>query len=66
MADDLKSCPFCGGKAELIKRAYEDNTGYALVSCKACGNMTKQFYKSLDFCAVDEAIKSWNRRPNDE
>lgn len=61
---ELKPCPFCGGKAELKKREYGDNTGFAYVLCKDCGNKTQEFDKSLDLCAVDEAIKSWNRRAN--
>lgn len=58
----LKPCPFCGCKANIQKRTFGDNTGYAFVSCESCGASTKNFHKSLDYCAVEEAIKVWNRR----
>ena len=60
--EELKPCPFCGGKAELTKCEYGDNTGHAFVLCRGCGSMTKKFNKSLNFCAVEEATQAWNRR----
>lgn len=64
--DKLKPCPFCGGEAQLIKNEYGDNTGYAFVICQDCGNRAKKFSKSLDFCAVEEAIEAWNRRADND
>ena len=58
----LKPCPFCGGKAEVKKATFGDNRGYAFITCKSCEASTKHFNKSLDFCAVEEATKAWNRR----
>ena len=59
---ELKPCPFCGGKAEVKKSMFGNNLGYALIACKSCGASSKDFKLSLDFCAVEEATKAWNRR----
>lgn len=61
----LKSCPFCGGEAEVRKNEF-GSSGYAFIACKRCGASTKFFDKSLDYSAVYEAIKSWNMRVSDE
>lgn len=57
--NELKPCPFCGGKAELIERiygAYKDVT----VACKQCGIRSTLFSNDL------EAITFWNRRASDD
>lgn len=45
MSEELKTCPFCGGKAKM----YEDITGQYVVQCKKmCGNnavMLSEQYK---------------------
>lgn len=48
--EDLKKCPFCGGKAEIV--------GYKIfwVICKECTAETKSFDTR------EEAIEAWNRR----
>ena len=53
----LKSCPFCGGEAEVIKRESEYPYVHG-VWCKGCRCRTS-FEKSRE-----EAIEAWNtRRP---
>lgn len=53
MEDNLKPCPFCGGKAALIKGWCElDN----YVMCLECRNRTKPFNTK------ETAIKKWNTR----
>lgn len=59
---ERKPCPFCGGEAEVKKSVFGDNRGYAFISCKSCGASSKNFNMSLDYCAVEEATKAWNRR----
>lgn len=59
---ELKPCPFCGGEAEVKKSTFGNSQGYARIVCKSCLASTKNFNMSLDYCAVYEAIKAWNRR----
>ena len=50
---DLKLCPLCGGKAEIIQ--YPAN-GKVTVSCGGC-------MANISFCpSKTEAIDRWNRR----
>lgn len=66
MSEELKPCPFCGGKAvieviephEHIICKMPSYTGGAFIECKECG------------CAISgetkiEAAGKWNRRAND-
>lgn len=48
--EELKPCPFCGGKA----RAH-DTIQWSLVSCDECSAEIRGYTK-------DEAIEAWNRR----
>lgn len=68
MSEELKPCPFCGGKAaiEIIKprrrtiaKVVTLYAGGVFVECTGCG------------CAISaetetEAIEKWDRRMNDE
>lgn len=59
MSEALKPCPFCGGKAEMIR--YPAN-GKVTVSCRSSGCMA-----NISFCvSKDRAIEAWNRRVNNE
>lgn len=50
----LKPCPFCGGKAELGEAEYARTFFYAF--CTSC-------FASIQSCkTTDEAIKQWNTR----
>lgn len=51
MVDALKPCPFCGGKARLMRRVAE-----YLVKCTGCGTTGKS--KQI----AEFAVKAWNRR----
>ena len=51
MTDELKPCPFCGGKAE-----FEKDEGW-FVFCEKCGSMT------VLFDTKPEAKETWNSRP---
>lgn len=52
--DELKSCPFCGGKAEI------DESLYTFVRCENCKAESGVFLHKY------EAIRAWNRRVNDD
>ena len=51
MTDELKSCPFCGGKAELHRPSI---AVYAI--CSKCGISTSYIYPP------EEAVRRWNNR----
>jgi len=64
MSEDLKSCPFCGGKASWMvdtKSAFammvlKDDAVSNTVQCDECQNTTAEYAKKED------AIAAWNRR----
>ena len=60
MNTELKSCPFCGGKAEIYKSAFFSCE--AKVMCPTCRIQTAT-YKEHDMeNAIWFAINAWNRR----
>ncbi len=54
LMDELKPCPFCGGKAILQSAPPQDNY---FVSCRKCGATTMKY-----FPGKEEAAVMWNRR----
>ena len=52
--EELKPCPFCGGKAEII--GYDDGLFQAV--CRGCDGTQDNFFDS-----PEEAAESWNNRP---
>ena len=56
--NDLKPCPFCGGKARLFVN------GGVRVICSKCyvGTMILTDNMECESNAVETAIKAWNRR----
>lgn len=57
---ELKSCPFCGGKARLLV------SNGVRVLCTKCGATTRILVDSerIETNAVEDVIKAWNRRKN--
>jgi Lar family restriction alleviation protein len=66
---ELKVCPFCGGKAEIISFPVFDTTGGRIyssetadkkyyVQCKSCATQCG----ALEYDTPDKAITAWNRR----
>lgn len=53
--NDLKSCPFCDGQAELDDIQYDDCVTN-IVRCKKCGSKTGEYDSML------EAFVAWNKR----
>ena len=57
--EELKRCPFCGGKAELsVKHGFKGEVIAAFVYCTKCGVST------LSYASQSTAIESWNRGKN--
>lgn len=54
MSEQLKPCPFCGGKAVRDCTEYKHGATYSVL-CEECGVEVTRF-------AEIEAIKAWNRR----
>ena len=59
---ELKPCPFCGSKAEIIRdKTFNAETGEALtepmwfVWCTECSDL-------VSAATEDDAIREWNRR----
>ena len=50
MVTELKTCPFCGGEAEIL------GIQCIWVHCTSC------LAETLSFDSEEEAIKAWNRR----
>lgn len=74
MSEELKPCPFCGGKAK-VKATKKDCTGFTIWCACECGARTGGFcsdtnkeddtMENIEKCKK-RAIKAWNRRANDE
>lgn len=58
---ELKRCPFCGGKAEMLISEYEDSRKEYLVACAECDGMVERWRET-----EEEAVEQWNRRVNNE
>lgn len=55
---ELKSCPFCGGEADILQ--HKDGVDDWIVYCKKCGCQT-------DFMFTEyEAVYAWNTRNDPE
>lgn len=58
MGDNLKKCPFCGGKARYV---YSMPLNYVeCTKCKALGATIVDTYEQRD--GKKEAVEAWNRR----
>lgn len=55
--EQLKSCPFCGGKAEMLISEYEGSRKEYLVACTECYGMVERWRET-----EEEAAEQWNRR----
>ena len=71
MADDLKRCPFCGGKAEYITKIMQVRWKEQLcyrIRCKDC--YAQSPYKCNAYLhgfheTFEKAVDAWNRRNTD-
>lgn len=64
MCTELKPCPFCGGKASLLKRGNDyTRKRSAEIRCEDCKAMvlTGAIRNSLEWCERT-VIEKWNKR----
>ena len=54
---ELKPCPFCGSKAEMVEQRLPNTATRYGVCCGECDNGTWKWYES-----ESEAAAAWNRR----
>ncbi len=62
--EKLKSCPFCGGEAELQEIGNNHTKSRSvIIKCKSCRVQIKNsaLKKGMDWL-IDTSIKSWNTR----
>ena len=63
----LKRCPFCGGKARIMKCPVGMYSGYYIVGCDkddlCYANIN---HMAMIFISKEMAAKAWNRRAGDE
>lgn len=46
--EELKPCPFCGGKAEILISEYEDSRKEYLVACTECDGMVERWREVME------------------
>lgn len=59
--DDLKPCPFCGGKADMVTHNFWGMSPTYGVKCGLCGSEGPQFFRRQE-----EAALYWNQRTEDK
>ena len=57
----LKTCPFCGGTAVLVKETHPTEGDYHFVKCSDCRVYTAAHFGEL---GIFRAMSAWNRRVN--
>ena len=62
--ENLKPCPFCGGKGKVMNRSGMYLSSF--VFCVECGSQSREFKVSTSYSSDEKAIEAWNRRANDE
>ena len=57
--DNLKKCPFCGGKPVIETRIqHSEGNNVVVIRCEVCGASTKLFNES----ETDKGYRMWNMR----
>lgn len=55
--EELKTCPFCGGKAEFdIVKDFDEKIVSVSVMCKNCAAITRSY------ATKNAAMQAWNKR----
>ena len=64
MKIELKSCPFCGGEAELVQQQVVGYPDDFYVECGTDGCVLS--LGGLCFSTEEEAMEAWNRRAGEQ
>lgn len=57
---NLKTCPFCGGRAEIKMTHVPPEKAWA--GCTMCDATSAVFTANIYSSAIDDAVEAWNRR----
>jgi len=60
--DELKPCPFCGGKARIY---FHNFYGEYYAECDICHAIIGRFPEYRNY-SIDMIIKAWNRKADDK
>jgi len=60
--DELKPCPFCGGKAEWIYRDWNPDTEEGDDGCGWVKCMNPECSVEIFDCLIEDAVERWNKR----
>lgn len=62
----LKTCPFCGGEAELCQQRQigKPDFGFYTVACKTCD--CPMYSGASSYPTEYDAVTAWNRRAGEE
>ena len=58
---ELRTCPFCGYRAELLTERIEGKEA-SYVECQRCLARGEFFFVSPKYASEERAIEAWNRR----
>lgn len=62
----ILNCPKCGVQPERITNYLYQNARI-IMHCPECGLSLKRWWSAdIEYCAVDEAIKDWNKAVKSE
>lgn len=59
MNEELKRCPFCGGKAQRVEDLIRRFEFPFFVRCADCEAQTKSYAR------MEDAVKAWNTRESE-
>ena len=62
MTEELKPCPFCGGKAEVRTLTYKDTKVYGIFCLPDLEAEYSHGHFIDNYANKQEAIAAWNRR----
>ena len=63
--DRLKTCPCCGGKANLIIDTGVFGGSFIYVECSKCELRTKSETPNIEYAVTAVVCEKWNKRAGD-